>query len=126
MERQSTSLNLNVVPPWGDIPLWAKSSSLSTLHDHTQTHTHTQLGRTPLDKRSARRSELYLTTHSGHGRKASTPPLGFEHANPASERPQTQALDIRHTIVTVNRVRKARQTNTFAPQRHSAVTLPDR
>jgi tetrahydromethanopterin S-methyltransferase subunit F len=36
---------------------------------------------------------LYLTTHKTHKRQTSVPPVGFEPAIPASERPQTHALD---------------------------------
>jgi hypothetical protein len=54
---------------------------------------HTTLGRTPLDEWSARRKDLYLTTHSTHNRKISMPPVKFEPTIPASERPQTHALD---------------------------------
>ena len=39
---------------------------------------HTTLGRTPLDGWSARRTDLYLTTHSTHNRQTSMPPVGFE------------------------------------------------
>jgi hypothetical protein len=52
---------------------------------------HTTLGRTPLDEWSARRRDLYLTTHNTHKRQTSKPPKGFEIQ--ASERPQTHALD---------------------------------
>ena len=54
---------------------------------------HTTLGRTPLDERSARRRDFYLTIHNTHNRQASMPPAGFELTIPASERPQTNALD---------------------------------
>jgi len=53
---------------------------------------HATLSRT-LDKWSARRRDLYLTTHSTHMRRTSMSPAGFEHAVPTSERPQTRALD---------------------------------
>jgi len=43
---------------------------------HTQRHTHT-LGRTPLDAGSARRIDLYLTTHNTHNRQTSIRPPGF-------------------------------------------------
>jgi len=56
------------------------------------THTHS-LGRNPLDKGSARHSNLYLKTHNAHKRRTSTPPVGIEPAIPASERPQTHGLD---------------------------------
>ena len=46
----------------------------------------------PLDEWSARRRDLYLTTHNTHKRQASMLSAGFEPANPASERPQTHAL----------------------------------
>jgi hypothetical protein len=51
------------------------------------------LGTTPLDEGSARRRDLYLTTHNIHKRQTSMPPEGFEPAIPARERPQTHALD---------------------------------
>ena len=48
------------------------------------------LGRTLQDELSARRRDLYLTKHNTHKRQTSTPPAEFE---PASQRPQTHALD---------------------------------
>jgi len=54
---------------------------------------HTTLGRTPLDKWSDRRTDLYLTTHNTHNRHTSIPPAVFEPKIPASERSQTHALD---------------------------------
>ena len=59
--------------------------------DHTQGHN--TVGRTSLDEGSARRRDLYLTTHNTHNRQTSMPPAGFEPAIPASDRPQTLALD---------------------------------
>ena len=50
-------------------------------------------GRTPLDEGSACGGEHYLTTHNTHKIQTSMPPVGFEPAIPASEWPQTQALD---------------------------------
>jgi hypothetical protein len=44
--------------------------------DHTQQRT--TVGRTPLDERSARRKDLYLTTHDTHNRQISMPQVGFE------------------------------------------------
>ena len=49
--------------------------------------------RTPLDERSARHSDLYLTTHNTHKKQTSIPQSGFEPALPASERPHTHMLD---------------------------------
>ena len=54
---------------------------------------HVRLSRIPLGERSARRRDLYLTTHNTHNRQISMPPAGIRTRNPASERPQTQALD---------------------------------
>jgi hypothetical protein len=48
--------------PWRNSPQWARASSLSRLHEHR----HTTRGRTPLDERSARRRDLYLTTLTRH------------------------------------------------------------
>ena len=59
--------------------------------DHTQRRT--TVGRTPLDERSARRRDLYLTTHDTHNRQISMPPVGFEPTISAGEWPQTDALD---------------------------------
>jgi hypothetical protein len=57
---------------------------------HTQGHT--TVGRTPLDKGSARRRDLYLTTHNTYNRQTSMPSSGFEPAIPACERLQTHVL----------------------------------
>jgi hypothetical protein len=54
---------------------------------HTTTHT---VGSTPLDEWSARRRDLYLTTHN---RQTSMPPVGFEPTISKGERPQTYALE---------------------------------
>ena len=58
---------------------------------------HTQrritVGRTPLDERSARRRDLYLTIHNIHMRHTSMSPAGFEPIISAGERLQTYALD---------------------------------
>jgi hypothetical protein len=51
------------------------------------------LGRTPLDEWSARRRDLYLTTHNSHKRQTSFSPTGLEPETLASERPQTHAVD---------------------------------
>ena len=58
--------------------------------DHTR---RTTVGRTPLDECSARRRDLYLTTHDTHNRQISMPPVGLEPTISAVERPQTYALD---------------------------------
>ena len=53
--------------------------------DHTQRRS--TVGRTPLDEWSARRRDLYLTTHDTHNRQISMPPVGFEPTISAGERP---------------------------------------
>ena len=72
-------------------PPWARASSFTRFLDHTQRRT--TVGRTPLDKWSTRRRDLYLTTHNTHNRQISMPPVGFEPTISAGERPQTYALD---------------------------------
>ena len=57
------------------------------------TLTHTTVGRTPLGEWSARRRDLYRTTHNTHSRQTSMPSAGFEPTVSAGERPQTDALD---------------------------------
>ena len=49
--------------------------------------------RTALDDWSARRRDLYLTTHDTHNRQISMPPVGFEPTISAGERPEIYALD---------------------------------
>ena len=51
------------------------------------------VGRTPLDEWSARRRDLYLTTHNTHKWQKILAPAGFEPTILASERPQTHDLD---------------------------------
>jgi len=51
---------------------------------------HTTFARTPW---SSRRRDLYLTTHNTHNRQTLIDPARFAPAIPASERPQTRALD---------------------------------
>jgi hypothetical protein len=72
-------------------PQRARASSFTGFLDHTERRT--TVGRTPLDEWSARRKNLYLKTHKTHKRKTSMPSVGFEPAIPATERPQTHALD---------------------------------
>jgi len=65
--------------------------SIMRFLDRTQRRT--TVGRTPLDEWSARRKNLYLTTHNTHNRQISMAPVGFEHTISAGEQPQTYALD---------------------------------
>jgi hypothetical protein len=46
---------------------------------------HTTLGTTPLDEWSARRRDLYLTTHNTHNRQTSMPPGGIRTHNPSKQ-----------------------------------------
>jgi hypothetical protein len=62
------------------------------------TKRHITVGMTPLDEGSARRRDLYLTTHYAK-RQTFMPPAEFEPAIPASERPQTVALDSSATVI---------------------------
>ena len=56
-------------------------------------HSHTASGRTPLCEWSARRRDLFLTTHNIHKRQTSMSLARFEPAVPLSKLPQTDALD---------------------------------
>ena len=71
-------------------PQWARTSSFMKFLDHTQRCT--TLSRTPLDEWSARRRDVYLTTHNSPNRQTSMPPVGFEPTMSAGERPQAYAL----------------------------------
>ena len=57
--------------------------------DHTRRNT---VCRTPLDEWSARRRDLYLTTHDTHNRQISMPPVRFELTISAGERPVAARL----------------------------------
>ena len=50
------------------------------------------VGRTPLDELSARRRDLYLTTHDTHNGQISMPSVGFEPKISAGERPAACGL----------------------------------
>ena len=83
--------------PWRNDLWWAKAPALSRMHDHTHTHTrcdNSTFGRTTLDKWSAQRRDLYLTTHNTHNRQTSVPPVGFKFTIPASQWPWTHALGL--------------------------------
>jgi len=60
---------------WCCDPTRVMTSSFLRFLDHTR---HTTVSRTPLDEWSARRRDLYLTTHDTHNRQTSMPPVGFE------------------------------------------------
>ena len=68
--------------------------------DHTQRRT--IIGRTPLDEWSARRRDLYLTTHDTHNRQIFMPPVGFEPTISAGERPQAARL-LRSWVILLTR-----------------------
>ena len=70
----------------------------------TITLRHTMLGRTRLNEWSARRRDLYLTTHNTHNRQTSTPSAGIEPSISASERPQTHALGRAATGIGTNSI----------------------
>jgi hypothetical protein len=61
-------------------------------HTHTHTYTHTPLCRTPLDRWSARRKDLYPTTRNNGKKQAAMPPVGLEPAVLEIARPQTHAF----------------------------------
>ena len=67
--------------------------------DHTQRRN--TVSWTPLGEWSARRRDLYLTTHNTHNRQTSMPPVGFEPTISARETPQTgRPLGPAHKIIT--------------------------
>ena len=76
---------------WHCSPAWTMASSFLRLLGHTQQCI--TVSRTPLDEWSARRRDLYLTTHNKHNRQISMPPVGFEPTISAGKWPQTYALD---------------------------------
>ena len=70
--RVSHCLFFSPLPPfWCSGPCRARATSLLRFRDYT--HTHTALGRTPLEERSARRRDLYLTTQHWQETNIHTP-----------------------------------------------------
>ena len=76
---------------WGCGPTRALAPSFIRSLDHKQRLA--TVGRTPLDEWSARRRDLYLTTHNTYNRQTSMQQVGFEPTISAAERPQTYASD---------------------------------
>ena len=76
---------------WRCDPTRVMASSFLRFLEHTRQRT--TVGRTRLDEWSARRRDLYLTTHNTHNRQTSMPPVGFEPTISAGQWPQTYALD---------------------------------
>jgi len=79
-------------------PSWCSSRPSGSGDPHcrgfTTTYRHSTLGRIPLNEWASPCRDLYLTTHNTHKRQISMPPpAGFEYEIPASEWPQTYALD---------------------------------
>jgi len=76
-------------------PQWAMASSFTRFLDHTQRRT--TVRRTPMDEWSARRTDLYLTTHNTHNRQTSIGLLW------TSDQPVAQTSTWQHTTVTIDR-----------------------
>ena len=76
-------------PLWRCGPTRAMVSSFLRFLGHTKRLI--TIGRTPLNECSARRRDLYLTTHNTHNRQTSMPPVVFQPTISAGERPQTYA-----------------------------------
>ena len=79
--------------------------------DHTQRRS--TIGRTPLEEWSARRRDLYLTTHDTHNRQISMPMVGFEPTISVGERPQTYASDRTATGTGITGVTVLRNVRVF-------------
>jgi hypothetical protein len=72
-------------------PRWVMASLFTKFIYHTQRRA--TVNKTTLDQWSARRWDLYLTTHNNHNRQTSMAPVGLEPAISARERQQTYALE---------------------------------
>jgi hypothetical protein len=64
---------------WRNSPHWARVFFFTRFLDHT--HRRTSVGRTALEEWSARRRDLYRTTHNTHNRQTSMPPGGIRTHN---------------------------------------------
>jgi len=76
-------------------PQWAMASSFTRFLDHTQRRT--TVSSTPLGEWSARRTDLYLTTHNTHNRQTSVGLLW------TSDQPVAQTSTWQHTTLTTDR-----------------------
>ena len=66
-------------------PQWVRASSFTRFLDETQRHT--TVGMTPLDEWSARRRDLYLTTHNTHNRQTQPQQASGRRRTPYTARP---------------------------------------
>ena len=82
---QKWYLTLRLLMSFIYIYIYMERLFLMFLH-HTQRRI--TVGRTSLDEWSARRRDLYLTTHDTHNRQISIPLVGFEPTISAGQRPQ--------------------------------------
>jgi hypothetical protein len=80
---------------WRYSPQWKRASSFTRFLDHT--HRRATVGRTPLDECSARRRDLYLTTHTKLATDKHPSPGWDEPTISAGERPHTYASPNGHT-----------------------------
>ena len=99
---------------WRDGPQWARASSFTRFLYHTRRRT--TVGSTPLDEWSARRKDLYLTTHNTHNRQTTMPLVGFEPTSSPGERLQTYVSDRAATGTgkTLSRILKTKQKSLIA------------
>jgi hypothetical protein len=72
---------LHFSPLWRNSPTRTMVASFLRFQYHTQWHT--TVGMMPLYDWSARRGDLYLTTHNSHKRQASMPPGGIWTRSPS-------------------------------------------
>jgi len=99
---------------WRSSPKWARASSFTRFLDHTQRRT--TVGMTPLDEWSARRRDLYLTTHNIHNRRTFMPPVGFE---PITHNDKPQSIGLLWTSDQLVAETSTWQHTTFTTDRHS-------
>ena len=87
------------------------SYSYTRFLDHTQRRA--TVGRTHLDEWSARRRDLYLTTHNTHNRQTSMPPGGIRTHNGTGNDRSVTYRNV--TFVTVYNIRSKIQPSTSIP-----------
>jgi hypothetical protein len=89
------------LPLWRNSPTRAGTAFFLSFLDHTPWHI--TVNRTPLDKWSAGRRDLQLTTRNTHKTQTSMAPAGFELTIPASDWPQILVLDPSATGIGIER-----------------------
>ena len=106
---------------WRCGPIGVMTSKFLSFLEHTITHSHTTVGRTPLHEWSVRRRDLYLTTHNAHNRQ--TQPYHRQDSNPQSKQASGHLALDRATTGTGSETRCSCKTEHTSPMKQQLVVI---